>query len=232
MLHKIYFGKKNCFSLIKNISVKFKSSIFQQILTDFFLPCRVNEIDSPALRKDFSLESTLCNNIKKLNEGINTKEALELTCHPIEAFWCEENRKMWKNNSWLHIELHIKDFLQPLNVFFYPPKDCVHTPPVKLLKKKVFDRRWKVRRWWALRFPSATVKDGNWGHIEHEWSRNIKGPPGSVQWRAVCLQYAATRLLTAAWQPETSAGISARLRVWQIQRACQVETVSEELLSY
>lgn len=45
----------------------------------------------------------------------------DTTCHPIESFWCVENRKVEKNNSWLDAELwaYFKDSLVQLNFMFF-----------------------------------------------------------------------------------------------------------------
>lgn len=173
-----------------------------------------------------------------MNEGLNTWETdeLEPACHSVEVFWCEESRIFDKITPGCTLSLTLKTSSTIKPYFFllqgimsvYLQLNCLNFSCFG----KVFD---DAERWVDDEhsdFPSASVKGGKWGHIEHQRSRNIKGQPGVVQWRAVSLQYAAPQLHTAAWQPEFTAGISVRLHVWQIQRACQVETVSEELLSY
>lgn len=61
----------------------------------------------------------------------------------------------------------------------------------------------------ATLFPSITMKNVNWGHIEQCCSRNIKGLLCFVQWCAVCLQYEMMCIREAAWQPTISRDIYA-----------------------
>lgn len=149
---------------------------------------------------------------------------LDTACHPIESFWCVENRMVEKNISWLDAEpwAYFEDSRVHLNFFLYLHacacvsvwRRCVSsvcagadtyshaacTFTLGLCESFRIEKGGGGGIMSASVFPSVTMKDVDWGHIEHRCSRNIKGPPSFIQWCSVCLQYVLTCIHIAARQ--------------------------------
>lgn len=144
---------------------------------------------------------------------------LDAACHPIETFWCEENRMEEKNISWLDAEpsAYFEDSRVHLNFLSLSLSLRVREQRVSgvcagaatcsaLFTPGLCESLWMETGGGggimsAPVFPSVTMKDVDWGHIEQRCSGNMKGPSNLMRRRAVCLRSVLTCIHIAACQP-------------------------------